>query len=91
VASGEGLPVPVDIHNDGEINVPRIWSVKQLSEHLSKNPALKDVQEVFVQHKLAADIIEDMDLNAIAQWLPMSALQKIAFTNEGDHCAAQDH
>ncbi len=72
----------MDIHNDGEVDVPHTWSVQQLAEHLDKNSALKDVPEVFVQHKLAGDIIMDMDLTLMTSWLPMSALQKITFKKE---------
>jgi len=81
-ASGKGVPVPADIHRDGEDDLPHTWSVKQLAEHLAKNPALKDVQEVFVKHKLAGDVIGDMDLAAVTPMLPISALQKIAFKKE---------
>ncbi len=37
---------------------------------------------MFVKHKLAGDIIVDMDLTLLTSWLPMSALQKIAFKKE---------
>jgi hypothetical protein len=72
----------VNIHHDGEDDLPRTWSVRQLTEHLAKNPALKDVKRVFVQHKLAGDVIVDMDLNAVATMLPLSGLQKMAFKKE---------
>ncbi len=82
MASGRGIPVPVNIHRDGKDDLPHTWSVKQLAGHLAKNPALNYMQEVFLQHKLAGDIIMDMDLTAVAPILPLSGLQKMAFKKE---------
>jgi hypothetical protein len=82
VASGKGVPNSVNIHHDGEEDLPHTWSVRQLAEHLVKNPALEDVKRVFVQHTLAGDVIVDMDLNAVATMLPLSGLQKMAFKKE---------
>jgi hypothetical protein len=82
VVSGKAVTVPVDIHHDGEDDLPHKWSVKQLAGHLAVNPALKKAHEVFVQHKLAGDVILDMDLNIVSTMLPLSGLQKMAFRKE---------
>ncbi len=82
MASGKGVPVLVDINHDGEDDLPHTWSVKQLAWHFAKNAALKDVQDVFVKHKLAGDVIVDMSLDALTPLLSLSLKQQIAFKKE---------
>jgi hypothetical protein len=82
MASGKAVPSPVDIHHDGTDDLPHTWSIQQLAEHLAKNPALKDAQDVILKHKLAGDVIMVMDLSVVSSMLPIPALQKIAFKKE---------
>ncbi len=82
--SGKGIPTPVNIYTDGKDNDPKTWSVQQLAAHLSKNPALKDVHGVFVQHKLAGDIINDMNESDVATVMKLPPAQRLAFKSEID-------
>jgi hypothetical protein len=82
MASGDGLPVPTDIYCDGVDNLPHTWSVQQLAAHLARNPVLKDSHDVFIKHKLAGDIINDMAESEMAILMKLSAPQRVTFKHE---------
>jgi hypothetical protein len=80
--SSKGIPTPANIYTDGKDNDPSTWSVQQLAAHLAKNPALKDVQELFMQHKLAGDVIKDMNESEVASVMELPPTQRLAFKSE---------
>jgi hypothetical protein len=80
--AGKRIPTPINIYVDGNDNDPSTWSVNQLAANLSKNPALKDLQEMFVEHKLAGDVIDDMNESDIATVMKLSHTQRLAFKSE---------
>jgi hypothetical protein len=80
--SGKGIPTPVNIYTDGKDNDPKTWSVQQLAGHLTKNPALKDAHGVFVEHKLAGDVINDMNESDVATVMKLPPAQRLAFKSE---------
>jgi hypothetical protein len=80
--SGKGIPTPVNILVDGKDNDSSTWNVQQLAGHLSKNPALKDAHGVFVQHKLAGDVIKDMNESEVAIEMKLPPAQRLAFESE---------
>jgi hypothetical protein len=82
MTSGTGIPKPANIYTDGKDNDPSTWSVQQLAAHLAKNPALKDVHELFMQHKLAGDVINDMNESEVAMLMKLPPAHRLAFKSE---------
>ncbi len=82
MSAGKGLMTAVDIYRDGEEDLPHTWSVAQFAAHMTKNEVLKDTGDVFKKHKMAGDVILDMDLNVVTTMLPLTALQRLAFKKE---------
>jgi hypothetical protein len=82
MTSGKGIPTPVNIYADGKDNDPSTWSVRQLAGHLAKNPALKDAHGVFVEHKLAGDVINDMNESDVAIVMKLPPAHRLAFKSE---------
>ncbi len=82
MTSGKGIPKPVNIYNDGKDRDPSTWSVQQLAAHLAESPVLKDAHGVFVQHKLAGDVINDMNEPEVAKLMKLPLAQHLAFKSE---------
>jgi hypothetical protein len=76
------LPEVHDIDVDGDPEFVSQWSIKQTTDRLVRNEELKPTKAVLLEHRIAGDIIMDMDFNAVASMIGLNSRQQLAFKKE---------
>lgn len=78
IASSNGVPSVADIAVAGKMEEPCTWSLKQFYEWAAVGP-LKEIAAALNEHRIAGDIIMDMDIALTALLVGMDMEQEYAF------------
>ena len=82
ITAGKGLPKPVDITHDGNPEFVSTWGVEQVLAEIGKNAQLSDCIGVLRGHKIAGDILLDMDPVAVIPQMGITPIKRLALKKE---------
>jgi hypothetical protein len=82
IKARSALPKVYSIDDDRNPEEITTWSVGQLAKVLTAVEALNDIAPILKEHRMAGDVIMDMDLGMVATNLSFSVKQRLAFKKE---------